>query len=143
MFNLNKKLVEIIIRTGDTDAISSALIAVSDELTYILGPSQATEAPSVSEYAPVANPLVIPAAATHDAPDAPVSACHDRREENYKEIYGEYGYLLLDDEDEIKEGDEWIIKPECETSRNRIWRGANDVGHKVGEFQRSHYRRII
>ena len=143
MFNLNKKLVEIIIRTGNTDTISSALIAVSDELTYILGPSQAPEAPSVSEYAPVANPLVIPAAATHAAPEAPVSTCADEREEAYKEIYGERGYLLLDDEDEIEEGDEWIIKPECETNRNRIWREANDVGHKVGEYRRSNYRRAI
>ncbi len=143
MFNLHKKLVEIIIRTGDTDAISGALIAVSDDLTYILVPSQALEAPAVSEYAPVGNPLVIPAAATYTAPEAPAAVSADEREEAYKYIYKESGYLLLNDEDEVEEGDEWIIKPKCGTSRLRIWRKATDIGEKAGEFARSHYRRAI
>lgn len=143
MFNIHKKLVEIIIRTGDTDAISGALIAVSDELLYILGHSQAPEAPAVRECAPVGNPLVIPAAATYTAPEAPVAVSENEREEVYKYIYKESGYLLLDDEDEIEEGDEWIIKPDCETSRPRIWRQAADIGEKAGSFTRSYYRRAI
>lgn len=153
MSALTHELLSIVRASNDVtvlrkaiDALSAALFTATES---IISYRDGEEAP-IHVVAPFVTPEATAAVLTKEelAPvegdeydDIPTA---DERISNYDEIYGGNGmYLLLDDEDEIDEGDEWIIKPECETNRVRSWRRAADIGAKAGAFSRSNYRRAI
>lgn len=162
-------MLDIIINHGNEAVKCAALVACRNEL---VGASTDDTAPMASAVvadahvsAPVAMPLVAAAVAptvidvlpadTHASLDEECDYEYDRPSEAlserdaravaYDELYeeGKGQYLLLDDEDEIQEGDEWIIKPGLSTNRARCWRDADSIGHEVSEFTRSHYRRRV
>lgn len=141
-------LLDIIINHGNDLVQRNALIACRNEL---VGVPTEEAAPVASEAAP---------AAPVSLADAPVAVAeedseHDRPSETFSEAIrksaaydamyeeGKGKYLLLDGEDEIEEGDEWIAKPGLSTIRTRMWRAASDIGSEVSEFSRSNYRRKI
>ena len=162
-------LLDAIISYGNELVKSEALVACRNELVGV--PTEAAPAASVVVAdAPVAAPVALPLVAAAVAPavvaDAPVSLAdapadeddfivesderaiapkQDARAVAYDALYeeGKGRYLLLDGEDKIEEGDEWIIRPECTTNRARVWREASEFGSEVSEFGRSHYRRRI
>ena len=136
LLNILRASSDVLVLRSTIEVLASALLGETEEkLHYNHGEEAAA---SIAAAIPIAAAFL---------PAAPVEAASvasgDLRAEKYNEIYGEGGFLLLDDEDEIEEGDEWIIKPECDTNRARRWREATDIGSEAGDFKRSHYRRAI
>ena len=140
LLNIVRSSEDVLVLRSTINTLAAALFEETEEKLHYKRSEEADF--SVAAAIPVASAFIAP-----EAPAAPVEAASvasgDLRAEKYNEIYGEGGFLLLDDEDEIEEGDEWIIKPECDTNRARRWREATDIGNKVGDFERSHYRRAI
>lgn len=140
LLNILRTSSNVLVLRSTIEVLASALLEETEEkLHYNHGEEAAA---SIAAAIPIAAAFIAP-----EAPAAPVEAASaasgDLRAEKYKEIYGEGGFLLLDDEDEIEEDDEWIIKPECDTNRARRWREATDIGSEAVDFKRSHYRRAI
>ena len=136
LLNILRASSDVLVLRSTIEVLASALLEETEEkLHYNHGEEAAA---SIAAAIPIAAAFL---------PAAPVEAASvasgDLRAEKYNEIYGEGGFLLLDDEDEIEEDDEWIIKPECDTNRARRWREATDIGSEAGDFKRSHYRRAI
>ncbi len=164
--NLAIKLLDVIIKSEDSFATSCALSVVRDHLVASHGIKEddvkhdASAFLHLAEEARPAAPVALPVVEAAIAPvvaqtasqevvesheDSRPVADRDQRSIDYDALYeeGKGQYLLLEGEDEIEAGDEWIIKPECDTNRARRWRSASDFGKEVGEFTRSHYRRRI
>lgn len=136
LLNILRASSDVLVLRSTIEVLASALLEETEEkLHYNHGEEAAA---SIAAAIPIAAAFI---------PAAPVEAASvasgDLRAEKYNEIYGDGDFLLLDDEDEIEEGDEWIIKPECGTNRVRCWRNAEDIGREAGEFERSHFRRDI
>ena len=136
LLNILRASSDVLVLRSTIEVLASALLEETEEkLHYNHGEEAAA---SIAAAIPIAAAF-IPAAPVEAAP----AGSSDDRADKYNEIYGDGDFLLLDDEDEIEEGDEWIIKPECDTNRARRWREATDIGSEAGDFKRSHYRRAI
>lgn len=140
MSNLTNELLNIVRSSSDVMVLRSTIDALAAALFD--GADSEEAASDTPSRMPVPAVCVAPS-----APTTPVEATSvesdDLRADKYREIYGDGNFVLLDDEDKIKEGDEWIIKPECDTNRARLWRSTESVGDEVGDFGRSHFRRAI
>ena len=136
LLNILRASSDVLVLRSTIEVLASALLGETEEKLHYNHGEEAAD--SIAAAIPIAAAFL---------PAAPVEAASvasgDLRAEKYNEICGEGGFLLLDDEDEIEEGDEWIIKPECDTNRARRWREATDIGSEAGDFKRSHYRRAI